>query len=339
MEKQEKALRKKKEKIFNYKCIFTDEQNDYLRSIIPKKGIEKDDERERINRNETSRKLKLEDDIYTKGFMSFLLMNSVKTSNSILFKCFLSFMIQITMVVGLFYQYTNKGGASFYSTIESADTTTNAARILTCFLLHLQILPEVTSALQMLAFVKRHPTAFKEKRFTYPFLVCLLKLFGGYASMTANIFVVLHQPDIENVIKDYIAVNVINNIDNIMAGTVRMPNWITENELWINTDRDTVSDKELLALFSSTPPENEEFKKKWSHERHMGLVKELTDGQYYLLIFTMGLYRVLRAFTTLVYYYFAPFAVTAILIIQGSYYEDKMKWCETDGVCPAPAAK
>ena len=149
------------------------------------------------------------------------------------------------LVGGLMYQYSELGSTSLFKTIDTADPTTNLARILTAFLLHLQVLPEVQSALGMMAFIKRHPTAFRGKRFEYPMVFCAMKVLGGYASMVANIFVILHQPDIENVVKDYIAVNVIAQISQLMAGTVtdlNVEEFLKEHEIWLNTDRDTLSD-------------------------------------------------------------------------------------------------
>ena len=72
----------------------------------------------------------------------------------------------------------------------------------------------------MLLFAKLNPTAFTGQRFEYAMLFAIFKMTGGMLCFFANCLIMLRSATIEDVIKDYIAVEIIANIDNLMAATV-----------------------------------------------------------------------------------------------------------------------
>lgn len=94
--------------------------------------------------------------------------------------------------------------------------------------------------------------------------------------MFANIFVVLHQDNIEDVIKDFIAVGVINEIDDIIATSWvdnDVEEYVAENEIWVEKDRQEFSDAKILALYSTNHPAKKEVPEEASKEQ-MEEIKE-----------------------------------------------------------------
>ena len=48
-------------------------------------------------------------------------------------------------------------------------------------------------------------------------LAALFKVIGGFGAAMANVFLLMQSEDITNVIKDFVAVGVINEVDNVIA--------------------------------------------------------------------------------------------------------------------------
>lgn len=67
----------------------------------------------------------------------------------------------------------------------------------------------MAQSLEMMDFVKRNPCAFKHNQFWYPGLFAVFKMFGSIFAMVANIFIILHQDNIEESIMDFVSVLVI----------------------------------------------------------------------------------------------------------------------------------
>lgn len=86
----------------------------------------------------------------------------------------------------------------------------NMSRIVCSFLLHISVIPEIQSAKEMMSFAKKNLTRFSGQRFEYPMLFALFKFFGGVASFAANIFLCLYSETIDDVVKDFVAVMIIN---------------------------------------------------------------------------------------------------------------------------------
>ena len=109
---------------------------------------------------------------------------------------------------------------SFLSGISPGTPSVNLTRIVCSFLLHVTILPEMTVAKNMLDFGKRNPTAFQGQRFDYAMMFATFKLTGGILCFLVNIVVMLRSTSIEDVIKDFVAVEIISTIDDMMAATI-----------------------------------------------------------------------------------------------------------------------
>ena len=74
--------------------------------------------------------------------------------------------------------------------------------------------------MSMLRFTKLNPTAFVDQKFEYAIMFAVMKMLGGLLCYFANICIIMRSESIEDIVKDYIAVEIISNIDNIMAQTI-----------------------------------------------------------------------------------------------------------------------
>jgi hypothetical protein len=111
----------------------------------------------------------LEEDIYCIGFRTFLQTNNAKQLDRITLKCVFTFMFQAMILALIFMMYLNvdtKGDNLKVDDLITEDSikvgqpSINMTRLCCCFLLHVSILPELTSAKWMLTFAKYNPTAF-----------------------------------------------------------------------------------------------------------------------------------------------------------------------------------
>lgn len=200
--------------------------------------------------------VELEADIYSAGFITFLKSNSPKKLDRMALKCFWTFVFQILLVNLLFYNYaiekTTDGMRfkGFFHDIFVGDPSLNLSRIICSFLLHVSVLPEIRSAKDMISFSKKNIGAFSNNRFEYPMMFGFFKLTGGLFCFFANIFLCVYSDNIVDVVKDFVAVQVISCVDNIMLGTITaddsigLPNMklsaskkrmmMTDAEIWKN---------------------------------------------------------------------------------------------------------
>ena len=61
----------------------------------------------------------------------------------------------------------------------------------------------------MLNFAKKLPTKFSDQRFLYPMMISLFKITGGLLCFLTNITVMLRSDNIEDVVKDFVALEII----------------------------------------------------------------------------------------------------------------------------------
>ena len=71
----------------------------------------------------------------------------------------------------------------------------------------------------MIRFTKNNPSAFYASNI-YAFLICAMKIFGGLITEFTNIGLMGSTETIEDVVKDFIALGIISEIDNVMMATV-----------------------------------------------------------------------------------------------------------------------
>ena len=171
--------------------------------------------------------IKLSEDIYCITFLAFLKGGtSNKQLEKLVLKCVLTFALQIMIVSLLMKEYFDIVGGKKINTsqldlqITAGTPKLNLTRLFCSFLLHILILREVQDAMQMLRFAKKLPTRFSDQRFSYPMLIGMFKMTGGLLCFITNIFVMLRSDNIEDVVKDFVALGIIAEIDDLMAQTL-----------------------------------------------------------------------------------------------------------------------
>lgn len=153
--------------------------------------------------------------IYSDLFRFYLDHHGPAVNPRLIFKSVLAFAIQITLTGLLIYSYAIR--EKFFLTLNVGSPELNGARLLCSILLHLQTIQEILEALSMMAFAIKNPQAFKNNNIEWPMIAALFKIFGGFGCAAANVFLLMQSPDITNVIKDFVAVGIINEVDNVIA--------------------------------------------------------------------------------------------------------------------------
>lgn len=179
-----------------------------------------------MKKQDNQQEVFLTEDIYCIAFLTFIKGGTSRQLDRLVLKCVFTFALQIMIVGLMLMQYLNVDASGdsftmggFFNGISAGTPSVNLTRIVCCFLLHVTILPEMTVAGEMLRFGKKNPTAFQGQRFDYGMMFALFKLFGGLLCFLINIVIMLRSESIEDVIKDFVAVEVISTIDDMMAAT------------------------------------------------------------------------------------------------------------------------
>jgi len=139
----------------------------------------------------------------------------------------------------------------------------NVVRFLCSYLLHLQTIPEIQQGKEMMSYAKKNASEFVNKEWFYPFLVGMFKCAGGVFAVFTNTLIILQSadddtdvPDIVEAVKDFIAVGIIYEIDNIMAKTIfDSPSkqlLSEEKKISVSNEADQRTDFEVLAHFKPT---------------------------------------------------------------------------------------
>ena len=79
-------------------------------------------------------------------------------------------------------------------------------------------------------------------------MFAFFKFSGAIVAGLANIFIIMHSDNIEDVIKDFIAVEVIIEIDNIFATTVDRED-LKETFIYVNRKRYDLPDSAVVDLY------------------------------------------------------------------------------------------
>ena len=84
-----------------------------------------------------------------------------------------------------------------------------------------------------------------------------MKIAGAFFTTIANIMIIMRSDNIEDVIKDFIAVEVIIEVDNIFADTMRGGQDLLENFIWVDKKRMAIPHSNLLDIYVRDLPEKQ----------------------------------------------------------------------------------
>ena len=76
----------------------------------------------------------------------------------------------------------------------------------------------------MLQFALKSPSSFHRQKFEYPCLFATQKIVGSIMCLLVNVTILARSETIEDVIKDYVCVLIISQIDDAMSTTFNPPN-------------------------------------------------------------------------------------------------------------------
>lgn len=115
----------------------------------------------------------------------------------------------------------------------------------------------------MLDFCKKNPLCFASHQFEYAALFAMFKLAGGLMCLFANLMVMLRSGSVEDTVKDFIAIEIISTVDDMMAGTVKGDGTSTPKNLLLKKERNNMWDGDLIDWFVfDKPPKLPEEKEK-----------------------------------------------------------------------------
>jgi hypothetical protein len=77
-------------------------------------------------------------------------------------------------------------------------------------------------------------------------MIAMMKYTGGLGCFFCNIFLTLYTDDIIDVVKDFVAVAIIAEVDNLMAGTVTADESDGSMKLYVSNDRMKMTDIEIF---------------------------------------------------------------------------------------------
>ena len=143
-------------------------------------------------------------------------------------------------------------------------------------------------------------------------LFASFKIFGCFASFFTNIYCSMTSRTILDIIKDYVAVHIISEINKLMAGTVLEEDSVGCLKLFVAKNKTRMTDIDIWNDFIKTDCKFNAC----SRARKSGkLIQPLLSYQKVVLIIFMIAYRLLSIIYHVVYFYFAPFIITLILVL------------------------
>ena len=245
------------------------------------------------------------------GFITYLTRDNEGQQERIYVKCALTFILQVTLPFLLmrFYWAASKG--DIMSGIFEGNAWVNFARALCALLLHIELLPELQAAKEMLSFGKKNPQAFLNGRFDMPMLFAAFKAIGGTVCFFANVFVILRAITVEYILQGFVSVLIISSIDDMMARAVPIEDRPETMNVQVARKRMLITDWDIFKehIIGRADIRQQNFEDGTYHQPFTCMAK------LRLLLF-MIFYRVFSILYHVAWYYFAPFIITFIIIFN-----------------------
>ena len=163
-----------------------------------------------------------QEDIYNYTFIRLLISDDHKEHYQLMLKASLSFGMQITLV------FLVMAGKWYFKDVFLGNYLINDARVICALILHVSLMPEIRCSLDLMSFCANNKDLLRRNKGTcsyvnigLPFLLSLMKLIGGFITEIANIIVIVESSSAIFVVKDFIALGSIAEIDNMMYGTLK----------------------------------------------------------------------------------------------------------------------
>ena len=152
--------------------------------------------------------------------MKMLNSDNVNLHFQLFLKATLTFVIQVILVILIIRE-------NGFNKIVLGDFTINTARIICGVLLHVIIMPEVRGAFKLMTVAINSKEAFRGSRSVARY-TCLLQIIAGFATEWCNLILIVNADNVVDIVKDFIALEVIAHIDNVVFLTVKHINFEQE---------------------------------------------------------------------------------------------------------------
>lgn len=161
----------------------------------------------------------------------------------------------------------------------------NMTRFICSVLLHLQILPEIKISVEMMRYtVMQDPKAFDV---VFPFLISFMKFTGGILTEIINGYKMSTATSIEDVVKDFVAFEIISQVDNFVVQTMTI---------------------DVASLIDSVkPPTYKDF----NSEKKEGNKRD--ESQYFFFF----AYKLFSHFYKILYFYYFPLLILGFVYLVG----------------------
>lgn len=130
-------------------------------------------------------------------------------------KCFMVFFLQIGLATFFFYQMYDET-----LTVKVPKFEQQCVRLMCSFIMHLFIHPELSMALQMMKFLNYTQEQKYLQNRASCFIIALMKMLSALWCEMVLIILITMTDDIADIIKDFVALEFIVNIDDIFAANL-----------------------------------------------------------------------------------------------------------------------
>lgn len=142
-------------------------------------------------------------------------------------KSFMTFVLQLVLSSLIMMAPTEVGGGlnpwygDYSEKFFTGNTVLNASRFLCTLLLHMSIMPEIRTSLSMLRYAVHEGPKNRNndqcENFKFQFWIAMFKFIGGMYTEYINLYKMCTACSVDDVVKDFIAFNVIVDLDDIMV--------------------------------------------------------------------------------------------------------------------------
>ena len=151
---------------------------------------------EKINSSSEDEVLELEEDIYCFTYLEFIKEDDPKIHRELMLKCVLAFMMQIILCYCVLGETINIFEAGETEQDEhtlnincyfTGGAFLNGVRYACSYLLHMSIIKEIKTSLELLKYAINHPDNFNGPHgYHYVYLIMMMKILGGISTEIIN---------------------------------------------------------------------------------------------------------------------------------------------------------
>ena len=139
----------------------------------------------------------------------------------------------------------------------------------------------------------------------------LFKMIGGVASFVANIILCVTSDNIADVVKDFVAVMIISQVDDLMVATLTVDDTVEPMRVYVHHKQLRFSDLQVWEQYFQETNVVKSAIKYNDYTEPLDLLSKL------FLVLSIIVYRLVSIFYHVIYFYFAPFIITLIVIYTG----------------------